>query len=424
MSAEQSDDSESDAPSMASPRLPRADVYAIVAAERDPDISAMDVRHLLEDNYGVPRDSLLPHKEEIMTAFQALDRSELNLTDPLTSREWLVKAVITGACSYLLHSEWWQPSTLFGWLGFCVISWAAGYLGEFVVGRTVIPFWVQGVLRLPTSPDPELAADEMHGIAFPGSDEARRTAERRVCRVDHLIYTCQRLEDGVRYVEELVGVRPSYGGAHPGLGTHNALLSLGEDTYLEIIAPDPKQPPPPRARPFGLDDKTRPDALSSFAVHPVPKMRWRDGCEVNRGATLEGLAAAMQLAGGRPGLPIRSQQRLTPGGDKVSWRFTLPFDALGATPFLMDWGRATNSPHQTAPRGCKLAELAIHVAADESKGVRGAEAVLQGMGLQGLGERIGIMHGDLDELVAWVDTPRKGRVRLGSVTSEFMNPPS
>ena len=35
--AEQSDDSESDAPSMASPRLPRADVYAIVAAERDPD---------------------------------------------------------------------------------------------------------------------------------------------------------------------------------------------------------------------------------------------------------------------------------------------------------------------------------------------------------------------------------------------------
>ena len=51
MSAEQSDDSESDAPSMASPRLPRADVYAIVAAERDPDISAMDVRHLLEDNY-------------------------------------------------------------------------------------------------------------------------------------------------------------------------------------------------------------------------------------------------------------------------------------------------------------------------------------------------------------------------------------
>ena len=74
-----------------------------------------------------------------------------------------------------------------------------------------------------------------------------------VARLDHITVVAPGLESGSAYVEAALGVPPGAGRAHPGMATHNLLLSLGPTVYLEVISPDPRAAPAVRPRWFGLD---------------------------------------------------------------------------------------------------------------------------------------------------------------------------
>jgi hypothetical protein len=161
--------------------------------------------------------------------------------------------------------------------------------------------------------------------------------------IDHLVYACPDLDMAVDEITRLTGVRPQGGGQHPGLGTHNALLSLGDRTYLEIIAPDPAQPHTGQPMPFGLDHLDAP-ALRAWAAAP------------------DDLDAAVRKtrADGFDYGDIVSGHRRTPDNGEVSWRMTTYAHDGGVAvlPFLIDWGHQRH-PAQTAPAGLRLIEFRI-----------------------------------------------------------------
>jgi hypothetical protein len=160
--------------------------------------------------------------------------------------------------------------------------------------------------------------------------------------IDHLVYVCPDLESAVADIAAQAGVRPSFGGQHPGLGTHNALLSLASRTYLEIIAPDPAQPRPAEP-PFGLDTLTQP-GLRAWAVAP-------DDLD----------AAVRRAASAGFGYPaIVARRRRTPDRRELSWRMTICPQPPGVAviPFLIDWG-GSEHPADAAPAGLGLHQFRV-----------------------------------------------------------------
>lgn len=125
------------------------------------------------------------------------------------------------------------------------------------------------------------------------------------------------------------GVEPAPGGAHPGRGTRNYLVSLGGSGYLEIIGPDPDQPEPTLPRPFGIDGLTGPRTVT-WAISPPD---------------LDETVTHARAAGYDPG-PVFPMSRRRPDGTVLDWRLTSSetADPSGLVPFLIDW---TGSAHPT-----------------------------------------------------------------------------
>jgi hypothetical protein len=203
--------------------------------------------------------------------------------------------------------------------------------------------------------------------------------------VDHLVWGGPNLHAEIERLERMTGVRAALGGRHPGEGTWNALIRIGEAAYLELIAPDPAQPSPPHPRWFGLDTLTGPRLVTWAA-------KSRD---------LDGEWSAAEAAGVPLG-DVRSGRRELGGGRALSWRLTYPDMRVGdgLIPFLIDWG---DSPHpaQTAPGRLEL--VALHAEHPDSAAVTQL--------LMSLGWTLPVVPGPAPALIATLSTPR-GRIEL------------
>lgn len=218
-----------------------------------------------------------------------------------------------------------------------------------------------------------------------GSHKIHDDSVTLLSRVDHLVYATTDLDSGVKEIEQLLGVRATPGGQHPGRGTRNALIALGPTSYLEIIAPDPQQPTPKQPRSFGIDNLKRSKLVAWFVK----------GTDLNRVRN-----EAVRL--GVPYGEVMAGSRRRPDGTELSWQFTDPVTLVGdgLVPFLIDWGHSPH-PSSSAAKGATL--VALHAEHPNPESVR---KMLRDVAID-----VEVKAGPNVELIATIECPR-GRVTL------------
>lgn len=203
--------------------------------------------------------------------------------------------------------------------------------------------------------------------------------------VDHLVYATPDLDRGMEEIERLTGVSPTLGGQHPGRGTRNALIALGADAYLEIVAADPDQPAPNGGRWLGVDAVST-SRLTAWAA---------------RGSSLEDLRRRA-VERGVPLGEVQSGARRRADGVTLSWRFTDPARVIaeGVIPFFIDWG-ASPHPARAAAQSASLVDF--HV---EHPDVVGVQRMLRALDLD-----VTVTRAARAAIVAVIEG-RHGRVEL------------
>lgn len=200
--------------------------------------------------------------------------------------------------------------------------------------------------------------------------------------LDHLAVVCRSIEEGAASVERALGIEMSPGGKHAAMGTHNSLLSLGPDVYLEVISVDPAARRPDCKRWFNLDNHAGPPLLANWVCRTSDLAEALD-------AAPEGTGTPMALARG-----------------ELVWHMAvdesgrLPFD--GAMPALIQWDTDAH-PCKTLPDvGLRLDSLDVFH--PEASGLLEVFPVLETLG------SVTVRHGSGKRLVARISTPDGMRV--------------
>ncbi|HEV3418696.1 MAG TPA: VOC family protein [Candidatus Acidoferrum sp.] len=205
--------------------------------------------------------------------------------------------------------------------------------------------------------------------------------------LDHILLGSPDLRGGIDFVEMHTGVRATFGGVHPGRGTQNALLSLGERRYVEIIAPDPEQPRVKNPLASNLHSLAKP-RLIGWAAHP---------------GSLSVFAEKLRAAGLAFEGPA-SGSRKRPDGQLLKWQtLSLADTASGLLPFFIEWSQDSVHPSIDAPKGCALLSFSAEIPNTEK-----LEAALKTLNLD-----LPVKRGEKPRLHAVISGP-KGNLELSS----------
>lgn len=160
-------------------------------------------------------------------------------------------------------------------------------------------------------------------------------------KIDHIVIAVPNLEEGILWIEKKLGVRPVYGGLHTTEGTHNALLNLGNECYLELLAVD-----------FSNIKINAPRWMGVDLIDEPTVTRW-----AVKSKNLE--EEIVFLKNINPLLRnFKAGSRVKSDGTVLKWQLSIPLPEpkVEVTPFLIDWGNSTH-PTASLESQCELVDF-------------------------------------------------------------------
>ena len=142
-------------------------------------------------------------------------------------------------------------------------------------------------------------------------------------RIDHIVIGTANLISGTKILETKLSTKFSPGGEHIIMGTHNKLLKLQSNIYLEIIANNPNVRKPSRQRWFSLDESNIKEKIKKS-----PRLL----CWV---LEVDNIEDTVKKCGYNPGEILQLSR------DELTWKVTVPSNGQlvenGVLPVLIEW---------------------------------------------------------------------------------------
>ena len=142
-------------------------------------------------------------------------------------------------------------------------------------------------------------------------------------RIDHIVIGVDKLSSGTKNIESKLNTKFSPGGEHKVMGTHNNLLKLQSDIYLEIIANNPDVDKPSHQRWFSLDEERTKEKIK----HSPRALCWV--------LEVDNIEDTVKKCGYNPGEILQLSR------DELTWKVTVPSNGKlvenGVLPALIEW---------------------------------------------------------------------------------------
>jgi len=165
-------------------------------------------------------------------------------------------------------------------------------------------------------------------------------------KIDHLVIGVDNLISGTSILEKKLNTKFLPGGEHKVMGTHNNLLKLQSEIYLEVIANNPNADKPARPRWFSLDED---NIIEKIKVTP------RALCWV---LEVKNIEDTVKNCGYNPGEILQLSR------NGMNWKVTVPPDGRlidnGILPILIEWNKDQHPSTKLSNSKVSLKKLRLY----------------------------------------------------------------